>query len=96
MANEETDQEKETAPAVVAGGIYCHFKRNYYLVQQVTLDENLVPVVDYIQLYPPHAYCRRTVANFTEHVDKPEWDNYHGPRFRYIRPAFEGKPRFLT
>ena len=77
----------------VRNGIYLHFKGRRYKVFGVVPDASALkpgeaprpPLVFYQALYGDFAYLYRTLDDFTEIVDRPEFD-YKGPRFAYIRP----------
>jgi len=72
----------------VRPGIYQHFKGGKYLVLCVsTSTEDNEKIVVYTPLYGEYAgkICHRTFKNFTEHVDRRDF-NYIGPRFRRLNP----------
>lgn len=70
----------------VRPGIYIHFKGGKYLVLFVSRGtEDGQRIVVYTPLYGEYAgmIVHRTIENFTEHIDRPEF-NYTGPRFRPV------------
>ena len=66
-------------------GIYRHFKGNLYeLVEVAKHSETLEPMVVYRALYGEGGLWVRPAHMWNEHVDR---DDYHGPRFAYIKEA---------
>ncbi len=77
---------------VVQPGVYRHFKfGNLYQVFGVVPDASELkpgelprpPLVFYQQRYAPYAFLYRTLTNFREHVERPDY-NYSGPRFTFV------------
>lgn len=69
----------------ISSGLYHHFKgkdKRYHVFFVSTGTENGEKIVVYMPLYGEHKWeiLHRTLSNFTEEVDRPEY-NYKGPRF---------------
>ena len=59
---------------IVIGGIYRHFKGDYYLVEQIAKDcETTEPVVVYRQLYGKGELWVRSLADFMGEVDHQKY-----------------------
>lgn len=64
-------------------GRYRHFKGNLYeVIGTARHSETLEPMVVYRALYGEGGLWVRPAAMWEEIVEK---ENYHGPRFQYIR-----------
>ncbi len=61
---------------IVIGGIYRHFKGDYYLAEQLAKDcETAEPVVIYRQLYGEGGLWVRPLADFLKEVDRQKYPN---------------------
>jgi len=74
----------------VKRGVYRHFKGKLYFVHEVVLNvenDEPAPTVLYEALYgKPGRLFVRSLANFTEIVEKPEFNYLRGPRFYRAYP----------
>ncbi len=70
---------------IVKGGIYRHFKGDYYLVETLAKDcETTEPVVVYRQLYGNGGLWVRPLSSFMAEVDKKKYpDVKQVYRFEY-------------
>lgn len=70
----------------VQPGIYEHFKGKSYLVLGEFEDTETGQInIAYKALYGNYKRSSRSKENFTEHVDRPDF-NYKGPRFFFVQP----------
>jgi hypothetical protein len=68
----------------VTPGRYRHFKGGEYEVLFIALDtETEEPVVVYQALYGERGHWVRSLADFTAHVTRGDYD---GPRFSLVEP----------
>ena len=64
--------------SIVLGGIYRHFKGDYYLVEALAKDcETTEPVVLYRQLYGTGELWVRSLSDFMKEVDHQKYPDVH-------------------
>lgn len=69
---------------LVVGGIFRHFKGNYYIIEALAKDANTQEnMVVYRALYGNKMVWVRAVANFMGRVEEGRVDNITGQEFRF-------------
>jgi hypothetical protein len=76
---------------VKVGGLYKHFKGNYYVVQAIGYDSSdCKKVVIYKALYLQDGEFKTWVRPYDDFVSEVDRETYKGPRFTYIEYDFVG------